>query len=99
MVKKKVTALLLMIVVSVSALWGCGNSASDQAGPSNSPETETASEQTDATEETSTDNIVVSMFLQDSADQAISTDLPIIQEITKRTGIDFEFVADRKSVV
>jgi putative aldouronate transport system substrate-binding protein len=93
MVKKKVTALLLMIVVSVSALWGCGNSASDQAGPSNSPETETASEQTDATEETSTDNIVVSMFLQDSADQAISTDLPIIQEITKRTGIDFEFVA------
>lgn len=93
MVKKKVTALLLMIVVSVSALWGCGNSASDQAGPSKSPETETASEQTDATEETSTDNIVVSMFLQDSADQAISTDLPIIQEITKRTGIDFEFVA------
>ena len=33
--RKKVTALLLMIVVSVSALWGCGNSASDQAEPSN----------------------------------------------------------------
>lgn len=93
MVKKRVTALILTIVVAASTLWGCGSSSSDRSEPEEAPKTETASEPAEETGNTDRENIVVSMFLQDSADQAISTELPIIQEITKRTGIDFEFVA------
>lgn len=32
------------------------------------------------------------MFLQDSADQAISTELPIIKEISKKTNVLFDFI-------
>lgn len=38
-------------------------------------------------------DITISLFLQDSADQAISPDLPIIKEITERTGVHFDFIA------
>ena len=39
------------------------------------------------------EEITISLFLQDSADQAISPDLPIIKEITERTGVHFDFIA------
>ena len=90
MVAKKVVALVLASAVCLTAFSGCGNSASDNSQSTVS--SETAGESESAKEENN-ENITVSMFLQDSADQAISTDLPIIQEITKRTGVNFEFVA------
>ena len=90
MVRKKVIALVLTAAVSVSALAGCGNSASGST-PQAAETTQAPAASGEAGEE-SKENITVSMFLQDSADQAISTDLPFIKEITKRTGIRFEFV-------
>lgn len=90
MVAKKVVALVLASAVCLTAFSGCGNSASDNSQSTVS--SETAGESESAKEENN-ENITVSMFLQDSADQVISTDLPIIQEITKRTGVNFEFVA------
>ena len=90
MVAKKVVALVLASAVCLTAFSGGGNSASDNSQSTVS--SETAGESESAKEENN-ENITVSMFLQDSADQAISTDLPIIQEITKRTGVNFEFVA------
>ena len=92
MVRKKVMAMVLAAVVSVSALAGCGNTAanSDQ-GAADTGTGEAAAASNESGDE-SKENITVSMFLQDSADQAISTDLPIIKEITKRTGVNFEFV-------
>lgn len=80
MVAKKVVALVLASAVCLTAFSGCGNSASDNSQSTVS--SETAGESESAKEENN-ENITVSMFLQDSADQAISTDLPIIQEITK----------------
>lgn len=82
--------MVLASAVCLTAFSGCGNSASDNSQSTVS--SETAGESESAKEENN-ENITVSMFLQDSADQAISTDLPIIQEITKRTGVNFEFVA------
>lgn len=90
MVAKKVVALVLASAVCLTAFSGCGNSASDNNQPTVSSE---AAGESESSKEENNENITVSMFLQDSADQAISTDLPIIQEITKRTGVNFEFVA------
>lgn len=90
MVTKKVIALVLASAVCLAAFSGCGNSASDNSQSTVSSE---ASGESESAKEENNENITVSMFLQDSADQAISTDLPIIQEITKRTGVNFEFVA------
>ncbi len=90
MVRKKLTALALTAAVSISALAGCGSPASD--GTSQTAENTQSQAALEESVEENTENITVSMFLQDSADQAISTDLPIIQEITKRTGVNFEFI-------
>lgn len=90
MVAKKVVALVLASAVCLTAFSGCGNSALDNSQSTVSSE---AAGESESAKEENNENITVSMFLQDSADQAISTDLPIIQEITKRTGVNFEFVA------
>jgi len=80
---KKVIALILTVAFVMSTLVGCSKSTTQNTG------TETTTESTTNT----TKNVTISLFLQDSADQAISPDLPIIQEITKRTGVNFDFIA------
>lgn len=72
---------LALTAALVAALAGCSSgksSQSSQEGTSSGSITDTP--------------ITISLFLQDSADQAISTDLPIIKEITKRTNVSFNFI-------
>lgn len=76
-------AFILLALMVVSPMAGCsgekgGNSSSMSTGSSSSKITDKP--------------ITISMFLQDSADQAISPDLPIIKEITNRTGVSFNFI-------
>jgi putative aldouronate transport system substrate-binding protein len=91
--KGAVSAALSAVLV-ISALAGCG-AKTDEAAQASSQPAQTAG-QPAQTAETSgkiaETPITISMFLQDSADQAISTDLPIIQEITKRTNVSFDFI-------
>lgn len=82
---KKVTAFALAAVMTITCFAGCGKTQKDSGSVNGSDE---VAKESDEKQE----NVKVSMFLQDSADQAISTDLPIIQEITKRTGVDFDFI-------
>lgn len=89
---KKVIALAMSVVITMSTLVGCGSTASKD-GSNAGNETKTTEAGTEVTSDEKKEDVTISLFLQDSADQAISTDLPIIKEITKRTGVNFEFVA------
>ena len=87
---KRGVALLLAAGLAVSTLAGCGSTSS---GASNGEDAQVQNtEQEPEQQEGAKEEVTVSMFLQDSADQAISPDLPIIKEITKRTGVHFEFI-------
>ncbi|WMJ86123.1 extracellular solute-binding protein [Anaerocolumna sp. MB42-C2] len=89
---KRVIALALVLILAMSTLAGCGSTASTNGsnGENGAKKTE---DQAAGTNDEKKEDITISLFLQDSADQAISTDLPIIQEITKRTGVNFDFIA------
>ena len=89
---KRAIALALSVVITISTLAGCSSKAPTDEGKTvnEAQTTETGSE---ATSDEKKEDIKISLFLQDSADHAISTDLPIIQEITKTTGVNFEFIA------
>lgn len=92
---KRVIALLLAVVLVMSTLAACGSTAKNEGSKTenegNKSETKTETG-TDAAKDDKNEEITISMFLQDSADQAISPELPIIQEITKRTGVHFDFI-------
>jgi len=86
---KRVVSATLSVALVMSVLAGCGAEKNNaQASETSSQSTQTAG----TSEKISEEPITISMFLQDSADQAISLDLPIIKEITKRTNISFDFV-------
>ena len=89
---KRAIALALSVVIAMSTLVGCGSTASTD-GSNAGNEAKTTEAGTAVTNDEKKEDVTISLFLQDSADQAISTDLPIIKEITKRTGVNFEFVA------
>ncbi|MGB8455649.1 MAG: extracellular solute-binding protein [Anaerocolumna sp.] len=89
---KRAIALILLVVVTMSTLFGCGSTASKD-GSNAGNEANTTEAGAAGTNDEKKEDVTISLFLQDSADQAISTDLPIIQEITKRTGVNFDFVA------
>lgn len=76
---KRPVSLALASVMVLSVLGGCSSKKESSQGSQDSGKI--------------TDKpITISMFLQDSADQAISPDLPIIKEITKRTNVSFDFI-------
>jgi len=93
----KTVSKVLSILVIVFVLAGCAGKAGD-TNQSNQPTvpTQAADKQVDeegqASQKISKEPITISLFLQDSADQAISPDLPIIKEITERTNIHFDFI-------
>lgn len=89
---KRAIALALSVVITMSTLVGCSSTAS-KGGSNAGNEAKTTESGTEVTSDEKKEDVTISLFLQDSADQAISTDLPIIKEITKRTGVNFEFVA------
>lgn len=92
---KRVIALMLTVVMVMTTLIGCSSKKADDKSKTDNTgnNTGTKTEDTKGTTDTAKENITISLFLQDSADQAISPDLPIIKEITKRTGINFDFIA------
>lgn len=99
---KRTISKVLSILMIVFVLAGCAgqNNADqqvvDETNGSNQSNDQTADGQVDeegqAGQKISEEPITISMYLQDSADQAISPDLPIIKEITERTNIHFDFI-------
>lgn len=88
---KRVIALALLLVVTMTTLFGCGSTASKDKDNEKKGTDNNVVGNNDNDDEK--EDVTISLFLQDSADQAISPDLPIIKEITKRTGVNFEFIA------
>ncbi len=90
--RKRIAALILAGALFLTSCSGCSPS-SETSSSLGSSETSAGTSETASTTETETnEEVTVSMFLMDSVDQAISPDLPIIKEITERTGINFEFI-------
>jgi len=89
---KRVIALVLSVILVMSTLGGCSSTKSTEESNTGNG-TDTTEGVTAVPNGEKKEDITISLFLQDSADQAISTDLPIIKEITKRTGVNFDFIA------
>ncbi|HEX2945881.1 MAG TPA: extracellular solute-binding protein [Clostridia bacterium] len=93
---KGAVSVFLSAIMAMSLLAGCGSkNEGDQAAQASSQPAQTASQPAQTAEagaKVSETPIKISMFLQDSADQAISPDLPIIKEITNRTNVSFDFI-------
>ncbi len=86
---KRAVSFALSTALVISFLAGCGAPKDEaQSGETSGQAVNTA----EADGKITAKPITISMFLQDSADQAISMDLPIIQEITKRTNVSFDFI-------
>ncbi len=86
---KGAVALALSAALFMSLLAGCGSKdEKTQSGGATNQSGETTASSGKLIEEP----IKISLFLQDSADQAISPDLPIIKEITDRTNVSFDFI-------
>ncbi|RCX17517.1 carbohydrate ABC transporter substrate-binding protein (CUT1 family) [Anaerobacterium chartisolvens] len=85
--KGAVSAVVSAALV-ISVLSGCGQK--NEGAQSSTPSDQT--QQTAVSNGITEKPIKISMFLQDSADQAISPDLPIIKEITQKTNVSFDFI-------
>lgn len=92
---KRISSALLSAVMFAAVFAGCGPNTKEQGADSSvtpSSQTEQAASPNDDSGVISAEPITISVFLKDSADQAISPDLPIIREITNRTNVHFDFI-------
>ena len=89
--KKRGLALILVMAMAITTILSACGKTSEKSGSEGSSTSQTTN-QGASSNEASGKPVKVSMYIQDSAEAALTNDMPIGQAIQDATNVEFDFI-------